>query len=289
MRVFVRRLATQRTMNLAAPTPPLHGVELDAAAIVAANLPAVHRAIHFVARQRRLSPDEAEELASDVYLKLLQHDAAALRGFRGESGLGTFLVVVVQRVLLDARIARSGKWRPSASARRLGEVAIALERLVFHDGLCLQEAAAVLRGTHGIGHTDDELHFLLSLLPPRARRRMVSDRELDALAASGPDAEELFQETEMAPVAMVQRALATLPAEDRRLVELRFHDGLRLVQIARQCGMDERAIYRHFHRVLGGLRASLRPSATEVGHSGARPSTRRYSSGRARLACKRIR
>jgi RNA polymerase sigma factor (sigma-70 family) len=270
-------------MPSAPPALALDGVRLDVAAFVSAHLPTINRAIAVVARQRRLTHDQAQDLASDVYLKLLQHDAAVLRGFRGDSGLGTFLVIVVQRVLLDARIAHTGKWRPSASARRLGEVAIALERLVFHDGLHLTEAAGIVRGALGITDTDDELHFLLSLLPPRVRRRMVGERELERVAAGGPGAEEaLVREAATLRSSVVRRALATPAPQDRRLVELRFDQGLRLVQIARRCGIDEKVIYRRFHRVICALRAALSapPSSSHMPPPGPRPAPGRPSARR---------
>ena len=46
-------------------------------------------------------------------------------------------MAVIQRLFLDARIAKWGKWRPSVSARRLGGVAVLLERLLTRDGLSL--------------------------------------------------------------------------------------------------------------------------------------------------------
>ena len=156
----------------------LSALAVGGPALVSACLPQIQQAIAFVCRQRRLTRDEAHDLASDVHVRLLQHDAAVLRRYRGESSLNTFLVVVIQRVLLDARIARAGKWRPSAVARRLGRVAIHLERLVFYDGLSLAEAGPLVREHTGATHTDDELHFLLMLLPARRRRRMVGEREL---------------------------------------------------------------------------------------------------------------
>jgi RNA polymerase sigma factor (sigma-70 family) len=245
-------------MSIALALPLQH--DRPAPAVVAAHLATIDRAVGVVARRRRLSPDEAQELRSDVYLKLLQDDAAALRSFRGDSRLLTFLVIVVERVLLDARIARDGKWRASATARRLGAVAVALERLIFHEGLRLQEAAGILRTTPGVVHTDDELHFLLSLLPVRLRRRMVGERELDAHAVLETPAEAaLAREALHLRDTAVRQALAALTPDERRMITLRFEAGLPLSQIARQCGIDERVIYRRFHRVLCGLRAALRP------------------------------
>jgi RNA polymerase sigma factor (sigma-70 family) len=235
---------------------------LDGAALVSAHLPAVDRAIRFVCRRRRLPRDQADDLASDVYLRLLQHDGAVLRSYRGDSSLNTFLVVVIERVLLDARIARDGKFRPSASARRLGRVAIALEQLVYRDGLSLTESAHLLRSRLGIDDTDDELHFLLMLLPPRPCRQVVGDRVLEDRAADGPDPETRLLDACLAPSrTRIARALAGLPEDDREIVRLRFGAGLRLSEIARLRRIDEKAIYRRFHRTLATLRAAAATAA----------------------------
>ena len=245
---------------------------VDGPALVAACLPQIQQAIAFVCRQRRLTRDEAHDLASDVYLRLLQHDAAVLRRYRGESSLSTFLVVVIQRVLLDARIARAGKWRPSAVARRLGRVAIQLERLVFYEGLSLGEAAALVRERAGATHTDDELHFMLTLLPARRRRRMAGDRELEHVPAA-PDGHDRLELAEAsARRRAVARALAGLSDEDRRIIGLRFSRGWRLCEIARADGSDEKRIYRRFERVLASIRAECGVSAGRCRGPRPRPS-----------------
>ena len=56
--------------------------------------------------------------------------------------------------------------------------------------------------------------------------------------------------------ARIARALATLPEDDREIVRLRFGAGLRLSEIARLRRIDEKAIYRRFHRALAALRLS---------------------------------
>jgi RNA polymerase sigma factor (sigma-70 family) len=231
---------------------------VDAATLLTACLPAVHHALAFVRRRRRLSADESHDLASDVYVRLLNHDAAVLRQYRGESSLTTFLVVVIERVLLDARITRAGKWRPSASARRLGDVAIHLERLVFHEGLTLAEAGALIRERLDATHSDDELHYLLMLLPPRYRRRIVGERELVQVADAEPSSEDRLQNVAAATERrLVARALARLPEEDRRIIGLRFARGWRLCDIARARRIDEKQMYRRFQRALATLRAEI--------------------------------
>lgn len=231
---------------------------IDSATLLTACLPAVRQALAFVSRRRRLSADEAQDLASDVYVRLLNHDAAVLRQYRGESSLTTFLVVVIERVLLDARIARAGKWRASARARRLGEVAIHLERFVFYDGLTLSEAGTMIRETLDASHSDDELHYLLILLPSRCRRRVVGERELLRVPSGEASPEDRLQDAAAAPERLhVARALTRLPEEDRRIIGLRFTRGRRLCEIAREQGLDEKQIYRRFQRALAALRAEV--------------------------------
>lgn len=245
------RVSPMATLSLSAD------LTLDGAALVSAHLPDIDRAIRVVARQRRLSRDHADDLASDVYFRLLQHDGAVLRRYRGDSSLNTFLVVVIQRVLLDAQTARNGKFRPSASARRLGRVAIALEQFVYRDGLSLTESAHLLRSRLGVDDTDDELHFLLMLLPPRPCRQVVGDRALDGQISDAPDPEARLLQACLDPSrARIARALAALPDDDREIVRLRFGAGLRLSEIARLRRIDEKAIYRRFHRALACLRRS---------------------------------
>jgi RNA polymerase sigma factor (sigma-70 family) len=243
---------------------PVAAPPLDGSALMEAFLPEIDRAVAFVCRRQRLPREDARELASEVYLRLLQRDAAVLRQYRGDSSLRTFLVVVIQRVLLDLRIASAGKWRPSARARRLGRVAVHLERLVFHDGLTLSEAAPLVRARLGVTDTDDELHFLMSLLPVRFRRRMVGDGELEHLRAATPGVEETLVRASEAPnPRAVIIALRALSDEDRRMLSLRFARGLRLCQIARLQRTDEKAIYRRFHRALATVRASATPEPVQ--------------------------
>ena len=91
------------------------------------NLGTVERVVAYVARRHRLSRDEANELSSAVKLKLVDHDYEVLRRYEGRSSLRTYLTAVVIRLFLDDRVARWGKWRPSAQAKRLGAVAVLLD------------------------------------------------------------------------------------------------------------------------------------------------------------------
>jgi DNA-directed RNA polymerase specialized sigma24 family protein len=231
---------------------------VDGATLLSAHLTTVQEAIRVVCRLQNLGAEDAEELASLVYLKLLQADGAVLRRFRGESSLRTFLIVVVRRILLDSWIARNGKWRPSTDARRLGAVAIELERLVYREGMSLAEAGETMRISRGIVDTDDELAFLLSLLPTRPMRRFVSDATLAGHATTAADPLALLiQDAGPSRRTQVKAAIARLALDDRELLSLRFAHNLTIREIAMRRGVDAKVMYRRFERILRQVRNTV--------------------------------
>jgi RNA polymerase sigma-70 factor (ECF subfamily) len=58
------------------------------------------------ARSLRLTPEDREDLAADVFLALVKDDFAVLRHFRGESSLATYLTVIARRVVVAKLLAR---------------------------------------------------------------------------------------------------------------------------------------------------------------------------------------
>ena len=52
------------------------------------------------ARSIRLSPDDVDDLCAEVFVALLAGDYGALRRFRGESSLATYLTVISRRIVV---------------------------------------------------------------------------------------------------------------------------------------------------------------------------------------------
>jgi RNA polymerase sigma-70 factor (ECF subfamily) len=57
-------------------------------------------------RSIRLAPEDREDLASEVFLAIVNDDFAVLRRFRGESSLATYLTVVARRVVVRELLKR---------------------------------------------------------------------------------------------------------------------------------------------------------------------------------------
>jgi RNA polymerase sigma factor (sigma-70 family) len=218
----------------------------------------VHHVVASVARRRRLSREDADELRSLVSLKLVGDEYRVLRAFKGRSTLRTYLTVVVTRVCLDFLIARRGKWRPSAAARRGGATAMRLEKLIARDGWSFDQACEVLRINEQVAATPRELEDIAATLPVRERPRLVGMDALEFLAPSVPAIDDERSEAELVR-ARVQETLALvleeLTPDDRLLIQLRFTENLSVAQIARALHGDQKALYRQFNRILRDLKA----------------------------------
>ncbi|MCP3956859.1 MAG: sigma-70 family RNA polymerase sigma factor [bacterium] len=224
------------------------------------HLGLVERVVDWTSRRYRFSTEDAEELRSLVFLKLVQDDYSVLRRFRQHSSLRTYLTTVAQRVALDYRNHRWGKWRPSAAARALGEVALLLERLVARDHYPVAEAIEILRRNHRVEMSRVELAELAARLPARLPRRENVALPADLAAEERTDRALLRQEDRRGrdrAQERLRRLLADLPREDQLILQLRFEQGLPISRIAPQLSLDQRRLYRRVRRCLDGLRKGL--------------------------------
>jgi RNA polymerase sigma factor for flagellar operon FliA len=218
--------------------------------------------VRFVARRHHLAPDEAEDLSAAVKVKLLEDDYAVLRKFEGRSSVRTYLTTVVARCFLDSRTERWGRWRPSAQARRLGAVAVLLDRLLTRDGVAFDEACERLRANHGVPLSRGELEAIRVQLPSRVGRRFVDESEIRERAAEGTAEEEALDvAAHLSEADRVEAALgsavAALPPEDRLLLRMKFQDNLQVSRIAQLLGLDQKPLYRRLEQVMKVLRGEL--------------------------------
>jgi len=236
---------------------------LDARQLLVDNLDVVERAIGFAARRYRLDRSDAEELDGEVKLRLVENDYAIVRAYEGRSSFQTFIGVVVQRMALDYRIRAWGKWHPSAEAKRLGAVAIALEELLYRRGRTLEETLPILQAMHeGVSLASlKTLEAKLRKPPPRPQ-----DVDLDSVAerwlARPPDADAAMladeRRRESQEVSrLVSAFLVGLPEQDRLIFQLRFEHGTSVAQIARALKLEQKRTYHHIDRLLREIKREL--------------------------------
>jgi RNA polymerase sigma factor for flagellar operon FliA len=231
-------------------------------ALFLSEIATVERVIAFVVARRRLRAADAEEFASHVKIKLIENNYAVLRKFEGRSSLRTYLTVVVQRLLVDYYAANLGRWRPSAEARRAGEVGILLEQLLRRDGYNFDEACEILITNHQLAVDRADLERLAALLPARGKRQFESDDSLADHPDSAPGAEVLVDHTERSAIAgrvsaALKQFIAGAEPQDRLILVLRFADQRTVPEIASVLRTDQKRLYRRLDELLHEMRSRL--------------------------------
>jgi len=224
------------------------------------QLDVIDRVIGWVCARRGLRGADAEDFASVVRCRLVENDYEVLARFEGRSSLKTYLVAVINRHYLDFQVERFGKWRASAEARRLGAVALRLERLLFRDGLPFDEACGVLQSDPAVKESRDALYALSLKLPLRtSRRSAVGEAWAPALTAAEPPAAETAERQALAErtFSLIARSLRRLPDADRVVFRLLLEDGLTVAQVSRARGLDQKALYRRREEVFASIRTDL--------------------------------
>jgi RNA polymerase sigma factor (sigma-70 family) len=243
-------------------------------ALFLANLDLIDRISVTLCRRHGVSGADADDFAALVRLRCVESEYAALMKFRGDSSLSTYLTVVISRWFLDDRIARVGKWRPSAAAVRAGPVGVLLDRYVSRAGCSIDEAVARVLAGDDHPYSERELRAIAATLPVRMpiRPYLVSDTDAaevpDASSAAALlDTAEQDQSIRLATAALYE-ALADIPAEDRAIVSMRFLDGRTVAEVAHALGLEQKPLYRRIERSLTALRANLEARGVTRGSVG---------------------
>jgi RNA polymerase sigma factor for flagellar operon FliA len=227
------------------------------------NLRSIERIAAFVARRNHLSGDEAAEFIQEVRVRLLDDDYAVLRKFQGRSSFSTYLHTVIHRLFHQYRVEQWGKWRPSAEAKRLGDKAITLERLITRDGYTLDEAVSVLTTPGGAQYTRAELEAIYVRLPNRGPRPMLVSTEISPdVMTVDPDAHDRVetadrQRSARTAAATIDGLLASMSAEDRLILQMRYWDALKVPDIASRLRVEQKKVYKRLERLCGVMRTAL--------------------------------
>jgi RNA polymerase sigma-70 factor (ECF subfamily) len=104
-------------------------------------------------RSYTLKPEDAEDIAAQVLLRVVENDYAALRQFRGHSSLATYLTVIARRVCVQELARR-------ASGKEHG--------IRSNSHPVREEPAAEAAPGKGM-EAAEELHHLLQKLPDKER------------------------------------------------------------------------------------------------------------------------
>src|ERR1051326_1008436 len=219
--------------------------DMNAEELFLANVTTIDRIAAFICRRHHM--DDAEEFSSQVKLSLIERNYEIIRKFEGRSSFPTYLTTVMHRLFYQYRVKEWGKWRPSAEAKRLGDIAITLEKLLTRDGYTFSEAVRKMND-----RSVTELEAIYVRLPPRQPRPvLVSDEGVAEVAAAAvDDTIETHDREQSARTAArgLDDALTSFDAEDRLILQLRFWHARRVADIATDLHLDQKKTYKRIDR-----------------------------------------
>jgi len=236
---------------------------LDPEAVFLEHLAWIEEVAAMVCRRNSVWGDDADDFLSSARSKLMENDYAAIRKFRGEAVMKTYLARVVVLHFMERARERTGRWRPSAAAEAHGQLAKDLEAMVYRDGCRLAEAGERLRTAGRTTATDAELARLLALLPVRHPMRPADAgaETLEQLPGSRQADHAVEEDEEDAARARVlgalNDALDQLSPEDQMLVRMHLADGRTVADAARALRLDQKSLYRRLPRLKSMLRERM--------------------------------
>lgn len=243
--------------------------EPDYERLLLEQLPFIERTIGALVRRYAVNRLDAGDFEGQVKLQLVADDYAVLRKFQGKSRLTTFLTAVIHNQFRDFRAKQWGKWRPSAAAKRLGDLGVQLEALLFRDGFTRSEAVSMLADRAPEDVPAAELERVAESLQPRTTRRFESDAVLDRLRSPERGDRDLRDGERAAVQARVERALrrvlGRLEPIERLILRMRFADGTTIRAIAATLGIADGRMYSRLRRLLAEVRRGVEHEGVACG------------------------
>jgi RNA polymerase sigma factor (sigma-70 family) len=229
---------------------------------------------------RACTPDE--DAAADCYLliceQLARNRFRRLLKFKpeGRASFITWLRVVARNLCFDWHRSRSGRHRPFKSLQHLSQLELEVYSCRFHrgfspeetlqqlqstfPGLSLSELAAIEGRVHG--SLNSRQHWIVSTRKQLAFSKTIAtaggdgEEESIDVADPHPDQETLIVGRQQQ--AQLEKCVASLPSDERLILQLRFGDDLSLEEIARLTGLgDAQRVHRRIAAVLKKLRAAM--------------------------------
>jgi RNA polymerase sigma factor for flagellar operon FliA len=225
------------------------------------SFPLIEEIVAFVCRKSRFSSADAEDFHQEIHVKLLEDNYRVLREFSGPS-LKSFLKVVILRAGQDFRNGLWGKYRDSTEAKRLGNAALQLERLLVRDKLPYEEAREILRTNEKIELSDEEFDLIRVRLPPKFRRQLLPVEHLFTLPSAAPTPEDAAraksaQAKQAEILAKLEDRMSGLPSQQQLLLKLLFEQGLTIAEVARAQKVPQKPLYGERDRALRWLKDRL--------------------------------
>ena len=211
-----------------------------------------------------------EQLVDNRFKRLLKFDP------EGDASFATWLRVVARNLCFDWHRKYSGRQRPFKSLGSLSPLELEIYKLRFAQRASQEETVQQVTkafprvGADEIFAIEERLrrslnarqHWILSTRRQDQHSAVAiatddAEPEIFEVADSQPNQETFFLTTERQ--AQLRKLVASLPSEERLLLQLRFEQDLSLAEVAKLCGLgDGQRVHRRITAILKKLRFAMR-------------------------------
>lgn len=226
--------------------------------------------------------NQADELLNEVLDRLRGDGFKALREFRAQAKLTTYLTTIVGNLIIDLLRQKKGRSRAKERALEMGGVAERLYDLVYLRGCTLHQAHSHLEITYGLSEPLEKLQEMLDRMRGRGDRsqmlpatepeetwllpgkRTAADDAIEfevADSRKNPEAALLERQREVRVQQAVAGLTAGLSGEESFMLRLRFptddSEPKSFREIAKLIGASESSVDARIRRILVRFREAL--------------------------------
>ncbi|MEI7635734.1 MAG: sigma-70 family RNA polymerase sigma factor [Syntrophus sp. (in: bacteria)] len=108
--------------------------------------------------------NEAEALANEVIERLSADNFKALREFKGNAKITTYITTVIANIIIDTIRKRKGRSRAKERAKAIGKTGEMLYELIYTKSYSLQAAFDYLKMTYDVKESLDDLRSMVELI-----------------------------------------------------------------------------------------------------------------------------
>ena len=225
------------------------------------NAGKIGRIVQSVCRRHKVFGDDAVDYSSEIMLKLMEDDCRALRVFKEESTIDTYLTTVINNRFRDLLRESTGRWRPSKRAKELGPAAVKLEELLYQHHYPFHEALEIMRTDQAMTLSEAEAKGILQELREREARPVTVEYDMQiADTRETPEQQYLRMErlaVETSLTEIVDDLRKRLPPEERLMLRMIYEDNLKVSVVARQLNMTRYEVERRLETIISSFRKEL--------------------------------
>ncbi|MCU0287044.1 MAG: sigma-70 family RNA polymerase sigma factor [Acidobacteria bacterium] len=219
--------------------------------------------------------NEALELSNRVLDILQRNNYHALREFKGNAQLTTYISAIISRQAVDLIRKKLGRDREKDRAKEFGNTGLILYQRVIKDGYSLQEVFTEFRGREGYPVSLEELETMFRKIKGKNPGNDCNESPVVKIGTSITGEEYVIPDSQNDPQTIfmenqrnreidgvIQGIITQLSGEERLLLRMRFPYGedekpKPVEQIASALGITSKAVYKRIARLIKKCRAQL--------------------------------